>query len=92
MPYRGEDPLYVTKQLVFFARGCLEALCQLSICPSTIVTNDWFCGFVPGYIKTQKYGETFKGSKVMHIVHNLDPLYEGRLYPKPENGDLNWLI
>lgn len=28
----------------------------------------------------------------MHIVHNLDPLYEGRLYPKHENGDLNWLI
>ena len=51
MPYKGEDPFYVTKQLVFFALASLEALCQLGISPSTVVTNDWFCGFVPGYIK-----------------------------------------
>ena len=36
----------------------------------------------------------------MHIGHNLDPLYEGRCYPKPEDGNLHhihelpdeWLI
>lgn len=28
----------------------------------------------------------------MHICHNLDPLYEGRLYPKHEESNLNWLI
>lgn len=28
----------------------------------------------------------------MHIVHNLDPLYEGRLYPKHNDGDLGWFI
>jgi len=28
----------------------------------------------------------------MHICHNLDPSYEGKLYPKAEDGDLNWLV
>lgn len=50
------------------------------------------CGFVAAYVKNQKYKYVFDGTKFMHICHNLDPLYEGRLYPKFEEGDLNWLI
>lgn len=50
------------------------------------------CGFVSAYVKVGKYSGVFDGTKFMHIVHNLDPLYEGRLYPKFEEGDLNWLI
>lgn len=91
-PYRGEDAVYVTKQLVFFALASLEAFCQTKVFPSTIVTNDWFCGFVSAYVKNGRYPDVFKGTKFMHIVHNLDPLYEGRLYPKYAEGDLNWLI
>ncbi len=84
--------MYVTKQLVFFALAALEACCQLKIFPSIIATNDWMCGFVSAYVKVGKYSGVFDGTKFMHIVHNLDPLYEGRLYPKFEEGDLNWLI
>jgi starch synthase len=40
------------------------------------------CGFVSSYVKVGKYLGVFDGTKFMHIVHNLDPLYEGRLYPK----------
>jgi glycogen synthase len=60
--------------------------------PSTIVTNDWMCGFVSGYVKVGKYQKVFEGTKFMHICHNLAPDYEGKLYPKPEEGNLNWLI
>jgi glycogen synthase len=78
--------------MVFFALVTLEAFCQLQIFPSMVITNDWMCGFVSAYVKVHKYKEVFNGTKFMHIVHNLDPLYEGRLYPKYEEGDLNWLI
>ncbi len=47
-----------------------------------VITNDWMCGFVSAYVKVHKYKEIFNGTKFMHIVHNLDPSYEGRLYPK----------
>lgn len=57
-----------------------------------MVTNDWVCGFVSAYVKCQKYNKVFDGTKFMHICHNLDPLYEGRLYPKVEEGNLNWLV
>lgn len=50
------------------------------------------CAFVSAYVKCQRYSKVFDGTKFMHICHNLDPLYEGRLYPKVEDGNLNWLI
>ena len=50
------------------------------------------CGFVSGYPKVGRFGSVFNGAKFMHICHNLDPLYEGRLYPKHEESNLNWLI
>lgn len=90
-PYDGEGAFYVSKQLAFFALTTLECFCQLKIFPSMVVTNDWMCGFVSAYVKHRKY-EVFDGTKFMHIVHNLDPLYEGRLYPKVEEGNLEWLI
>ncbi len=72
----------MSKQLVFFALITLESFCQLKLFPSIVVTNDWMCGFVSAYVKCRKYKDIFDGTKFIHIVHNLDPLYEGRLYPK----------
>ena len=83
-PYDGDGAFYVTKQLIFFALAVLESFCQLKTFPSIIATNDWMCGFVSAYVKVGKYSRVFNGTKFMHIVHNLDPLYEGRLYPKFE--------
>lgn len=82
-PYDGEGAMYVSKQLAYFALTTLEIFCQLKIFPSMVVTNDWMCGFVSAYVKHRGY-QVFGGTKFMHIVHNLDPLYEGRLYPKFE--------
>ncbi|CAK79065.1 unnamed protein product (macronuclear) [Paramecium tetraurelia] len=89
--YAGEDASYVMKQLTVYAKGCLELLCQIKLIPSLIVTNDWFCGLIPGYLRVRRYGEAFAGTKSFHIVHNLDPLYEGRLYPKPNEGKLDYI-
>ena len=84
--YAGEDANYIVKQLTVYAKASLELFCQLKLFPATIVTNDWFCAMVPAYIKYKKYGEVFNNTKCFHIAHNLDPLYEGRVYPKRDEG------
>jgi len=68
-------------QLVAWGKGTLEALCFLRLIPSFLVTNDWFTGLVPAYAKTS-FGGVFNGTTLLHVVHNLDPSYEGRLYPQ----------
>jgi glycogen synthase len=60
--------------------------------PTLIVTNDWFTALVPAYPKHGHFGEVFKGTKFLHIVYNLDPIYEGRLYPNPHEGVLKNLL
>ena len=72
------------RQLVVWARGVLEVLCKLQLIPSFIITNDWFTGLVPAYAKAGFFGDTFLGTTFFHIVHNLDPTYEGRLYPSAQ--------
>ena len=51
-----------------------------------IVTNDWFTAMIPAFAKAEKFGNVFNQTKFFHIVHNLDPFYEGRMYPKPHEG------
>jgi glycogen synthase len=75
---------YRMKGITLFAKASLEALCQLSIVPSIIVTNDWFCGLIPAYVKDKKFfGQTFVGTTTFHIIHNLAQDYEGRVWPEP---------
>lgn len=38
------------------------------------------------YSKVGAFGDTFKGTIFFHICHNLEPTYEGRLYPSPQEG------
>jgi starch synthase len=84
--YAGEDAHYVMRQLTVYAKATLELFCQLKFFPATVVTNDWFCALIPAYIKLKRYGDAFNNTKCFHIAHNLDPKYEGRLYPKPAEG------
>lgn len=51
-----------------------------------MVTNDWFTGLIAAYAKLGSFGDVFKGTIFVHIVHNLDPSYEGRLYPNKNEG------
>jgi starch synthase len=59
--------------------------------PSVCITNDWFTGLIPAYAKIGAFGPTFKGTTFLHIAHNLEPSYEGRLYPNPHEGGLEYI-
>jgi len=53
------------------------------VLPSVVVTNDWFTGFAPGYARVGAFGDTFKGTTFIHICHNLNEAYQGRIYLTP---------
>mmetsp|Transcript_22796 Transcript_22796/g.22534 ORF Transcript_22796/g.22534 Transcript_22796/m.22534 type:complete len:1013 (+) Transcript_22796:2043-5081(+) len=88
--YEDGKQAWVMRQLVAWGKGCLEALCFFKKFPSLLITNDWFTGLVAAYAKIGSFGNVFEGTTFLHIVHNLDPTYEGRLFPGPgENGWMN---
>lgn len=93
--FEGNDAQYVLRQMTLYAQGTLELLCQIKLIPDLIVSNDWFSGLIPAYVNStlsngyKKYSNTFDNTKVYHIFHNLDPSYEGRLWPKREEGTLD---
>ena len=86
--YNNTDPVMTTKEIACFGKASLQLLCDLQIIPSIILTNDWFSGLTPAYAKNGSFGDIFKGTKFIHICHNLEPEYEGRIYPTNEQGNL----
>ena len=99
-PYPNFEPKMAIRSISCFAKASLQLLCDLNLIPSIIVTNDWFSGLTPVYSKNGSFGATFKGTQFLHICHNLEPSYEGRIFPSKEEGNLeniyqfdpNWLI
>jgi len=91
IPYPDNGCLETVKQLAVFGKACLEYCCKRTLIPSVCVTNDWFTGLIPGYAKIGAFGDTFKGTTFFHIAHNLEPTYEGRLFPQPNQGALEYL-
>ena len=63
-------------------------MCSEQLIPALVITNDWFTGLVAAYGKYGAFGNVFKGTTFLHIVHNLQETYEGRLYPSPAEGNL----
>lgn len=84
--YADGKPQQVMRQLVGWGKSVLEALCWLKVIPSVLVTNDWFTGLVPAYAKMGAFGQTFEGTTFVHIFHNLDTSYEGRIFPAPSDN------
>lgn len=81
-PYPRLDAKGQTRVLTAFAKASLELLCRWPIIPGIVVTNDWFTGLAAGYARDPRhFGRTFDATQFIHIAHNLDPSYEGRLYP-----------
>ncbi len=76
--FAGDDAEYTLKSMSLYAKVTLELLCKIKVIPALIVTNDWYTGLLGGYIKNKSFGESFIGTKIFHIVHNLDTNYEGR--------------
>jgi len=76
------------KQISLFSKAALELLCFIKTVPALIITNDWFTGLCAAYSKHNHFGETFRGTTFFHIVHNLEPTYEGRIYTSVQEGTL----
>ena len=86
--YPEFSPVMMTAFLALMAKCPLEICCQLRRFPSTIVTNDWATGLTAAYAKRNFFGpRIFDSTRFMHIVHNLDQNYEGRIFPQ-KNEDL----
>ena len=90
-PYAGGYAPDVLRRICLFAKAALQLLCDLEIIPNLIVTNDWVTGLVPAYAKCGHFGDVFRGSTFFHICHNLEQAYEGRIYPAPWEGTLNYI-
>ena len=88
LAYADLHPAEAIQQLTVFAKASFEFMCHEALIPALCVTNDWFTGLIPGYAKNGTFGETFKGTTFFHICHNLEPTYEGRIFPKPNEGSL----
>ena len=96
-PYPDSGPADTVRQMACFCKASLQLLCDIKIIPSLIVTNDWFTGFTPAYGKCGAFGDVFKGTTFLHICHNLEPSYEGRLYPNSNLANIyqfnpDWVI
>ena len=77
--YSEGDAAFILTQITVFAKAVLEYLLLEHCIPSIVATNDWYTGLVSAY-RT----EAFKSSTFIHICHNLQEHYEGRLYPKDD--------
>lgn len=50
-----------------------------------------FAGLIPAYARYGQFGNAFVDTRFLHIAHNLDTSYEGRLYPAVEDRTLDWM-
>lgn len=88
-PYPDSGSAHTVGALAAFNKGVLEWCCTRKVIPSVMVTNDWFTGLIAGYVKAGHFGEAFNQTKFLHICHNLQETYEGRIHPHNHEGDLN---
>lgn len=87
------------REISLMAKASLQLLCDLKVIPSIIVTSDWFTGLAAAFARSGQFGETFNGTKFVHICHNLQEFYEGRIYLEDQGNyenvykfDPEWLI
>lgn len=88
-PYPDNGPVFATHQISVFNKACLQYCCNRGKIPAMVITNDWFTGFCAAYGKMGHFGDTFKGTTFLHICHNLQESYEGRIYLDPCHGTLD---
>ena len=96
--YPALNPRETLRQIACFAKASLQLLCDLRVIPPIIVTNDWVTGLTPAYGRDGSFGEAFKHTKFLHLCHNLEPEFEGRLsftgdnYQNVYQFNPDWLI
>jgi len=87
VPYPQGEPLRRILPSVLLARGALLLLRQLAIHPAAIVTNDWVAGLTAPYARHTAWAGTAapeitaleRSSLFVHLIHNLEPGYNGEL-------------
>ena len=94
-PYPDNAPEDAVRFLVAVAKGALETICQVhskdeSPMPQVIVSNDWPTGLIPAYGKSH-FGGLFNDTTFFHIVHNMNPAYEGRIYASSDLAHIHGL-
>lgn len=76
--------------VVLMSLGSLEICCQKGLVPGLVVSNDWLPSMVSGY--RNFFGDYFDNTSFYHLIHNLgDGSYEGRCYPSPKEGGLEYV-
>ena len=71
------------REISCMGKASLQLLFDLKITPSVIVTNDWYTGLTPAF--SQDFGDTFSNTKFLHLIHNLEPMNEGKIYYSDNN-------
>ena len=82
---------YILRQIAAFAKAELEYLYSEKLIPSVIATNNWYTGLVAAYKGLKAFDSVFDGTTFIRIFHNLQELYEGRLYPTRNEGTLDYI-
>ena len=90
-PYPDFNATDTIKEIACFAKGSLQLLYELKKPPDIFVTNDWFCGLAQAYGKNGSFNDFFQRTIFFHIIHNLEPTYEGRIYPSNSEGNLEYI-
>jgi len=79
-PLTGEDFKDNDERFILLAKSVFELVIKLGWVPDIIHCNDWQCGLIPVYLKTEyKNHEMFVGVKTLYTIHNLS--YQGE-FPK----------
>lgn len=81
-----------SERFIFFAKGALEVIEKLKLCPDVVHCNDWQLGLVPVYIKTRYAGkECFRKTKTVMTIHNI--AYQGIFWHMDMNlTGLDWSL
>eukprot|EP01028_Stygiella_incarcerata_P011585 TRINITY_DN659_c1_g1_i1.p1 TRINITY_DN659_c1_g1~~TRINITY_DN659_c1_g1_i1.p1 ORF type:complete len:1831 (-),score=512.99 TRINITY_DN659_c1_g1_i1:200-5623(-) len=80
-PYFHGSPEQQLASVVLLAIGTLEIISLLQLRPSLVVTNDWPSGFVAAYARSHVFSIACRNVKFLHLVHNLEEGYTGKIYP-----------
>lgn len=71
-PLTGEEYADNDERFILLARSVFELVTKLGWVPDVIHCNDWQCGLIPAYLRTEyQNDELFKDVKTLFTIHNL---------------------
>ena len=78
-PYPDFNVVDNLRSISSLAKVSLELLININIIPSIVVTNDWVTGLTAAIGRDGNFGDTFNHTKFVHLCHNLELGFQGRL-------------